>query len=378
MSELLRRIPRRTGHPYLVYDSITMTRAILDEILKEKSYIIPIQEAAKEIVKRSLSKIYFTGCGTSFYAGIVATYAFHKIARVPSEAVTAFEVYNYPPPDLGNSCLVLISHSGHTKVDIDLAGLAKKMGAYTIAITDVPDSPLARSVDKVVSGPGGRDPAIPKTRSYIASLLRCILLALYVGDEKGYDVSEYLAQVKRIPDLISSTLKATEEKAREIARKYKDKFDFFVVGGGPNYATALEGALKLKEMSYINAEAIEAEEAAHGPWLCFNENMVFITIAPPGPSYERLHSLVRGVKAIGVSTISIVREGDERISKDSDDVIEIKENLSEDLTPLVYIMPLYLVSYYLAVEKGVNPDIARSDDERFRKAFEIIFPPGTH
>ena len=379
MSELIKKIEVRHCHPYIVYDSILSTPNILKGILETKKYVAMIETVAKEVINRGIQRIYFSGCGTSYYAGIASTYIFHKLTKIPTVAITAFELINYPPPDMNsNVALFVISHSGHTKVDVDLAKYAKEKGVFTVAITDVPDSPLARSVDKVILGPGGRDIPIPKTRSYVASLLRSFLVAIYIGKETNINVDRYLNEVRQIPDLISKIIKNSEEKVKELASKYRDKYSFFIVGGGPNYATALEGALKLKEMGFVDGEAIEAEEAAHGPHICFNENIVYMTIAPPSLCYNRLYDLVRSVKVIGAPTISIVQEGDDRISKVSDDFIEIPATLSEELTPMLYIIPIYLFSYYLAVEKGMNPDIARTDDIRFRKVMEILFPPGTH
>jgi len=379
--EYLERAFERKSHPYLMYDSLYSTPNILKGCLDERSKS-NIRKVAENISKKKIERVYFIGVGTSYFAGIAASYAFQEVTKVPSFAVTTLEFLNYPPPALnGKIAVIAISHSGHTKVDVDAVSRARKEGAYIVAVTDVEDSPLAKNADSVILGPGGRDYALPKTRSYTASLLKTFMLAVTIGEVKGTVESTTLfEQLNKIPELTDFILKDKEDQMITLADKYKSKRDFFIVSGGPTYADCLEAALKLEEACFVHASGLEIEEAIHGPIVSFDEDTIVIVIAPPVRSYEKITGFAKASKTIGSTVISLVREkkDNKEISKYSDVVVSVPETIDEVFSPIPYILPLQQFVYYLALKKNLNPDILRIDIPKYAQAMNIVLPPGAH
>ena len=372
---------KRNSHPYFMWESISTTHEFLRKAIDEEESIKLI---AKRLVDKKALKIFLTGCGTSYHLAVAGRYSLENIARMSDlESVRAFELLNYPPQGLnGKATLIAFSHSGASKAAVDAVKFAKEKGACTIAVTSTYQSPITKFADYTIMVPGREEKAGPKTRSYTAGLMVMYLLSISLGTlVRSQDYQRFVElrkKIDRVCDIVETILKNTEKFVVELAEKYKDIKDLFVVGGGPNYVTALEAAIKLKEASLIHAEAEEVEEMAHGPVFSLDEKMGVIAIAPPGKSYTRMLDIVKAANTIGSPTLSMVSEHDIELSKISTEVIKMPSGVEELFTPIPYIVPLQMLAYYIAVKKGRNPDWVRTEEPKYSKVSLIVFPPGTH
>jgi glucosamine--fructose-6-phosphate aminotransferase (isomerizing) len=368
----------REGHPYRMWDSIHQTPEMLAACLEA-----PVTKAIDQVAARlhkDVERLYFTGTGTSLYAGTIASYAVQQVAGVPAACQTSFELVNHPPADLDDrAALVVLSHSGGTKVGLEATELAKERGAYTVAITDVGDSRLAASTDDVIVGPGGRELAIPKTRSYITGLLRVYLLGIALARKTRGEssVSGLTEQCQTLPGTLSSLIAGTEDEIREAAAGCVGQSGFYAVGGGPNWLTAMEAALKLMEASLVLAQGFEIEEAIHGPIIALDDATVVFAVAPHGASYDKVNAFARASQVIGSKVVSLAPQG-ASIASSSSTFIPCPLGIPELLTPILYIAPLYLFAYWLALAKEINPDVLRTRQPKYRQAMEIVMPPGSH
>jgi len=364
----------RKSHPYLVYDEMKRTPEILNECFSKDNLDV-LREMANEIVDKEIGKVYFIGAGTSFIMGVASTYAFNSISKMPTQAIESFEFAKYPPFDIGKKTLVFtVSHSGRTKITVDAASLAKDKGAYVFAMTDGEDSPLTKIAEIVSLGPGGLERSFPNTRSYVSALLRSYLLSVMVAEAKSDKVSRgYLRKLEEVPALTRRIFDSAEKLMIDLAEELRELSNIYVLGGGPNYATACESALKFMEASLLKACPFEMEEFAHGPFVLSDKETLVIAIAPPGESYDRVCDHIEGQRHLPSTTLSLVRKGDAKISKLSDKVVEISDNLDEVFTPIPYIMPLYLLAYYLAVKRRINPDIFRMNEKDYLNAYNVIY-----
>jgi glucosamine--fructose-6-phosphate aminotransferase (isomerizing) len=278
--------------------------------------------------------------------------------------------------------LIAFSHSGASKTVVDAVKFAREKGVCTVAMTSTSQSPITKASDYAVMVPGREEKAGPKTRSYTAGLMVMYLFSIGLGAlVRPQDSQRFLELRKNLDSVcgvVEATLKNTEKRVVELAEKYKNLKDLFVVGGGPNYATALEAAIKLKEASLIHAEGVEVEEMAHGLLAVLDDETGLIAIAPPGKSYTRTLDIVNAANTIGSPTISMVSEEDVELSKISTEVIRMPSGIEELFSPTLYIVPLQMLSYYLAIKKGHMPDWVRTEEPKYSKANGIVFPPGTH
>lgn len=370
-------LERRKSHPFFMYDSIMSTTQIIRDCL-EKDSLDKLKLISTEIHDRKINRIYFTGSGTSYHAGIAASHFFNNLLKLPTYAILASEFHDYPVSGIDRkSAIIVISHTGRTEASVKAARVAKKMSAYVIGLTEVKNSPITKFSDDISLGPGGEELAYPKTRSYVAALLRSYLLGIMLGERLGVSkklLEALLTELNQIPKIIDKTLKSVEGYIIDLAEKFKEKNIFYVLGSGPSFATAQEAALKLMEASCVNAFAFEFQKFAHGPFIVCDESTVLVFVTPPGKSYEEAIAHLKAQRFIGSKTISVAREGDQEVCKNSDEVIEIPENVDETITPIPYILPIYLLSYYMAVEKNLNPDIFKMDEPRYLKAFKEILP----
>ena len=357
-----------------MYDEIKRTPEILSACF-HKDNLNSLEKIATEIVDRKIAKMYFVGAGTSLNVGVASSYGLNSISKLTAQAIQSFEFLRYPPSDLSKETLVLaISHSGKTKVTFEASSLAKNRGARVFAMTDGQDSPLAKIAEIVTLGPGGPERCFPNTRSYISALLRSYLLSVMVAEEKSEESSEeYRRKLEESPMLTRRIFDSTEKVMIELAEGHQNFNIFCVLGGGPNYATACEAALKFMEASLVKAYPFEVEEYAHGPFVLGDKKTLVIVIAPPGESYDRACDQVDGQRCLESTTLSIVRKGDSKISKLSDKVVEVSEDLDEIFTPIPYIIPLYLLAYHLAVKRRINPDILRMNEKGYLNAYNIIY-----
>lgn len=361
----------RASHPYFMYDEIKVIPYVLKKCMEIK-VMKAAERIADEILERGIQRIYLTECVSSYCAGFASSYIFNEVPKIPSFPLPSFEIINYPPPDIDDKAAVfVISHRGRTKIALEIVESLRPKKPFIIGITDVEGSPITKVVDDVSIGVRGEEPTYPKTRSWIGTVFRLSLIALMIAKKKGVNIDKLLDQLKETPKMAAAIINTVEEKIRYLAGKYEKK-RFYVIGGGPNWATAQEGVLKLKEAGLVISEALEVEEIAHGHQLVLDENSVVVAIAPPGRSYKRSCEIVQAANAIGSQTLSIIKKGDS-LSKLSTDAVELEESLDESFTPMVYIIPIQLLAYYIALKKNLNPD-TNLLLPNFLMAHKFLFP----
>lgn len=310
----------------------------------------------------SANRLIIVACGTSWHAGLVGEYLIEDLARINVEVEYASE-FRYRNPILNeNDVVIAISQSGETADTLAALELAKSKGATILGICNVVGSSIARITDAGSYTHAGPEIGVASTKAFTAQVTVLTLMALSLANRKG-TISEskfrqLLAELEAIPDKVKRVLE-TDADIEKISAIYKDAANALYLGRGSSFPVALEGALKLKEISYIHAEGYPAAEMKHGPIALIDENMPIIVIATQGTSYEKVVSNIQEVKARKGKVIAIVTEGDEQVRHMADHVIEIPE-VDEFLVPLLATIPLQLLSYHIAVMRGCNVDQPRN------------------
>ena len=311
----------------------------------------------------SADRIVIVACGTSWHAGLVGEYLFEELARIPVEVEYASE-FRYRNPVINPSDVVIaISQSGETADTLAALKLAKERGAFIYGICNVVGSSIARLTDSGTYTHAGPEIGVASTKAFTTQLTVLTLLALHLGHKKGtIDHTTYkkLCQnLALVPDLVAKTIEMTKDKVIEIAQEYKDVSNCIYLGRGYNFPVALEGALKLKEISYIHAEGYPAAEMKHGPIALIDENMPVIFLAPSKGHYEKVVSNAQEIKARKGKIIAVVTENDTQMSSLADHTLEIPE-VDEIFSPILSVIPLQLLSYHISTMRGCNVDQPRN------------------
>ena len=311
----------------------------------------------------SADRIVIVACGTSWHAGLVGEYLFEELARIPVEVEYASE-FRYRNPVINPSDVVIaISQSGETADTLAALKLAKERGAFIYGICNVVGSSIARLTDSGTYTHAGPEIGVASTKAFTTQLTVLTLLALHLGHKKGtIDHTTYkkLCQnLALVPDLVAKTIEMTKDKVIEIAQEYKDVANCIYLGRGYNFPVALEGALKLKEISYIHAEGYPAAEMKHGPIALIDENTPVIFLAPSKGHYEKVVSNAQEIKARKGKIIAVVTENDTQMSSLADHTLEIPE-VDEIFSPILSVIPLQLLSYHIATMRGCNVDQPRN------------------
>jgi glucosamine--fructose-6-phosphate aminotransferase (isomerizing) len=308
------------------------------------------------------NRIIIVACGTSWHAGLVAEYIFEDLARIPVEVEYASE-FRYRNPVINEQDIVIaISQSGETADTLAAIKLAKSKGAFVFGVCNVVGSSIARETDAGAYTHAGPEIGVASTKAFTTQITVLTLIALRLARAKGTisssDFRHYLLELEMIPGKVEKALKQ-DAHIKMIADIYKDTRNCLYLGRGYNFPVALEGALKLKEISYIHAEGYPAAEMKHGPIALIDENMPIIVIATKKGHYEKVVSNIQEIKARKGKIIAIVTEGDTQVRELADHVIEVPETL-ESLSPLLTTIPLQLLSYHIAVLLGKNVDQPRN------------------
>ena len=311
----------------------------------------------------SADRIVIVACGTSWHAGLVGEYLFEELARIPVEVEYASE-FRYRNPVINPSDVVIaISQSGETADTLAALKLAKERGAFIYGICNVVGSSIARLTHSGTYTHAGPEIGVASTKAFTTQLTVLTLLALHLGHKKGtIDHTTYkkLCQnLALVPDLVAKTIEMSKDKVIEIAQEYKDVSNCIYLGRGYNFPVALEGALKLKEISYIHAEGYPAAEMKHGPIALIDENMPVIFLAPSKGHYEKVVSNAQEIKARKGKIIAVVTENDTQMSSLADHTLEIPE-VDEIFSPILSVIPLQLLSYHIATMRGCNVDQPRN------------------
>ena len=307
-------------------------------------------------------RIIIVACGTSWHAGLVGEYLIEDLARIPVEVEYASEFRYRNPIITENDLVIAISQSGETADTLAAVELAKSKGATIFGICNVVGSSIPRATHAGSYTHAGPEIGVASTKAFTAQVTVLTLMALVFAHKKG-TISEakyrsLLIGLDSIPDQVERMLKL-DDKIKYISSIYKDANNFLYLGRSYNFPIALEGALKLKEISYIHAEGYPAAEMKHGPIALIDEEMPVVVIAPNKGAYEKILSNVQEVKARGGKIIAIVTEGDVEVSSLADHTIEIPE-VDEELTPLMCVVPLQLLAYHIAIMRGCNVDQPRN------------------
>jgi len=309
-----------------------------------------------------ISKIFIVACGTAYHAGIVGKYYLENLARIPVEVDIASE-FRYRNPLVDANCLtIVISQSGETIDTLAALKEAKRLGSRTLAVTNVVGSSIAREADQVVYTYAGPEIAVASTKAYTTQLLVMLMLAVYVGRLRGTldgNKADVLAKgLHKVPEQLHDMLENVDQ-IKVFARHYGSSLDAFFLGRSLDYAVALEGALKLKEISYIHAEAYAAGELKHGTLALIVEGVPVIVLATQEDVYDKTVSNLQEVKAREAMVIAIALEGDDSIAKYADHVIYIPR-ADKELAPILAVLPLQLLAYYAALTRGCDVDKPRN------------------
>ena len=306
-------------------------------------------------------RIIIIGCGTSWHAGLVGEYLLEEYAKIPVEVEYASEFRYRKPIIFKDDVVIAISQSGETADTLAAIKLAKESGALVLGICNVVGSSIPRMTDAGVYTHAGPEIGVASTKAFTAQVTILTMMAMLLGKERNSLSQEQyenlIAELTKTPDKINSILKHCD-KIKTIAAKYKDATNFLYLGRG-YFPVALEGALKLKEISYIHAEGYPAAEMKHGPIALIDEKMPVVVIATKDKSYEKIVSNIQEIKARKGIVIAVVTEGDTVIKNLADHVIEIPDS-DQALAPLITVVPLQLLSYYIAVMRECNVDQPRN------------------
>ncbi|MDP6977493.1 MAG: glutamine--fructose-6-phosphate transaminase (isomerizing) [Myxococcota bacterium] len=310
----------------------------------------------------NLNRVTLVACGTASYACMVGKYMIEHLAQIPCEVDLASE-FRYRKPILDDRCMVVpVSQSGETADTLAALREGKEQGARVLSITNTRDSTIARESDDVLYTHAGPEIGVASTKCFTAQVVALYLFAVKLAMVKGLLDDEQkkslLHDVISLPRIVQNTL-ALDEQIEQLAHKYFKRTDFLFLGRGIMFPLALEGALKLKEISYIHAEAYAAGEMKHGPIALIDENMPVVVIANKSPLYDKLVSNLEQVRARDGQVIAIATEGDEEIGEKANDVIFVPD-LGDFLTSVVVSVPLQLFAYHVAARKGTDVDQPRN------------------
>jgi glucosamine--fructose-6-phosphate aminotransferase (isomerizing) len=353
----------KAGYPHFMLKEIhEQPRAVTDTLrgrLLPDTHDVALDDAG---IKRIPTRLVIIACGTSYHAGLVGKFLVESAARIPCEVDLASE-FRYREPIIGPDDLVVgISQSGETADTLAALKEAKARGACTLAICNVVDSAIARTSDGVLYTHAGPEIGVASTKCFTAQLAALALLAIHLGRRSGAlddaAASELVRELMNIPHKMTEVLKDCGD-LKDLARKYKNARDFLFLGRGTNYPIALEGALKLKEISYIHAEGYAAGEMKHGPIALIDDGLPVVVIVTKGKGYDKVLSNLSEVRAREGHIIAVATKGDKDIPEHAQDVLWVPDSPSL-LQPLLTVLPLQLLAYAVALVRGNDVDQPRN------------------
>jgi glucosamine--fructose-6-phosphate aminotransferase (isomerizing) len=351
----------RRQHPYFMYDAIQRQPQAMEEMLRK--HATRAQEVAAEIAGKR--RLYLVGIGTSWHAALVAQHWLRRFVGRSAEvqAWQSFEFCSYPPPLNEEDAVIVISHRGTKTYSFQALEMAKASAAYTVSITSTDPGQRIRVADAVLHTVE-RERSASFTISYTAALTVLALLTTALGSWKdgGEELPLLRAQLEEMPQKMTQVL-TLQSVVQQAARRFRSRKRFISVGWGPNTANAYEAALKMKETSATDSEGIQVEQLLHGPFCSVDQNCLVTLIAPPGPGYERAMNIARASLEVGAPVWALVQAGDVLLSDLATESCKLPP-VPEFWSPLVYVMPLQLFTYYLALARGAHPDLFQRDNVR--------------
>ncbi len=351
----------KQGYPHFMIKEIHEQPATLRNTLR-------LQEHYLDLISTFLDRaneVFLVACGTSYHACLAASYMFSKLAFLPTYPVFASEFVEQHGKSVNiDSTILAISQSGETADTLAAVTCAQQRAATILGLTNAIGSTLTRVSRVYIGQQSGPEIGVAATKTFTSQLSVLAQLALRLSKKRGkisQDEMDCLAdRLEELPDIVNTIVQKQEEKVKQLAKKYKDAKVFFFLGRGISTATAYEGRLKLMEIAYIPSIAFPAGESKHGPISLIEPGFPVVFICPKDGSYRTLISNIMEMKARGASIIAIIEEGDEEIKALSDDYVEVPKGIPEVLSPIPFSIPLQLLAYYMALEKGYNPDMPRN------------------
>lgn len=357
---------QKGGHEHFMLKEIMEGAEVIENTLRGRliaaegrAKLGGLESVAKKLAK--IDRIIIVACGTAYYAGLVGEYMLEEHAGIPVEVELGSE-FRYRKPVINEKTIVLaISQSGETLDTLEAIREGKRRGALTLGIVNTVGSTIARETDAGVYNHAGPEIGVASTKAFVSQLVALALLTIFLGRQRGMSAAEGQRIAKGLKALPSKVQKILDGKSsiEKLARKYSEARDFLFIGRKYNYPVAFEGALKLKEISYIHAEGCGAGEMKHGPLAMIDEKFPTMALAPNDSVYEKVFSAIQQLKARRGRVIALATEGNKEIQKIADDVLYIPETL-EMLTPILSVIPLQFFAYYFARNKGYNVDRPRN------------------
>ncbi|MEE9325227.1 MAG: SIS domain-containing protein [Dehalococcoidia bacterium] len=361
--------PSRTTHPYHMHDAILGQPKAIARVLDSQ------QEAVHNLGERLVKakRVYIVGIGTSWHASLVGEYLLRTVAdREEAQAWNSFEFCAHPPPLNDEALVIVMSHRGSKQVSAQALALSKKRGAVTAVVTGQDSAAREDLADSVIrTCPQEKSAAF--TISHTTAMTALMMLAAEVGATAGQPEAKELSKsLQKLPQWVEETLDV-EPQVRRVAQRYRDEKWFHFLGWGPNIATAYEAALKMKEANYTVTEGFQIEYYLHGPFVATGPGFLVTLIAPPGAGEKRAKDIAKAAKEIGAKVLAIAQKEDAGLSSIADDLLAMPP-VQEPLSPIIYLVPLQLFTYWLAVELGCNPDTFRWDNPRYHAARQHYLP----
>ena len=359
-------IPTRTGHPFWMHEELSATPDALARALEPD----PAEVAHRDTIAHKVAgarRVYLTGCGTAYHAALAGASFLRDLTAgaVDAQAVQAFELTHYHRPGpAASDALIVLSHSGQPTATNATLAAARGAGAYCLTITGNPESPAAQAADDVL------DEGYAAVKSFAYTISYSLMLGLLA------DLAAHVAAARLTPSPLAAEVAALpawhrqaftlEDPIRALAERLRDRDRWIFAGAGGNYATALEAGLKMQETNYTAATGMEMEEVLHGPIAALGD-AVLVAIAPRGAGRDRAVEVLRAARILGGTTVAIGEESDDALAGTADTFLGLPPG-SEALSPAPYHVPVHLLSYWLAVAKGRNPDLMHREDQRFLEA----------
>ncbi|MEM2445316.1 MAG: glutamine--fructose-6-phosphate transaminase (isomerizing) [Candidatus Bathyarchaeia archaeon] len=351
----------KQGYPHFMLKEIHEQPACLRNTLRLQEHYLDLMATFLDRAK----EVFLVACGTSYHACLAASYMFSKLAYLATYPVIASEFIEQHGKSVNiDSTILAVSQSGETADTIAAVNAARQRAATVLGLTNVIGSTLTRISRVYICQQSGPEIGVAATKTFTAQLLVLAQLALRLAKKRGkisQDEMDFIeAKLKKLPSIVETVITTQEEKVKAIAKKYKDAKVFFFLGRGISTATAYEGRLKLMEIAYVPSIAFPAGESKHGPISLVEEGFPVVFICPRDDTRKTIVGNIMEMKARGASIIAIIEEGDEEIKRLADDHIEIPKGVPDVLSPIPFVVPLQLLAYYMAVEKGYDPDKPRN------------------
>jgi len=349
------------GYPHFMLKEIHEQPACLRNTLRLQEHYLDLMATFPDRAR----EVFLVACGTSYHACLAASYMFSKLAFLGTYPVIASEFVEQHGKSVNiDSTILAVSQSGETADTLAAVNCARQRAATILGLTNAIGSTLTRVSRVYIGQQSGPEIGVAATKTFSSQLSVLAQLALRLAKKRGkvsQDEMDFLAErLQKIPDIVETIIETQEEKVKQIAKKYRDAKTFFFLGRGISTATAYEGRLKLMEIAYIPAIAFPAGESKHGPISLVEQGFPVVFICPKDDTRKTMIGNIMEMKARGATIVAIIEEGDEEIKKLADDYVEVPKDIPEVLSPIPFVIPLQLLAYYIAVERGYNPDMPRN------------------